>query len=96
MEESAFWFLSPRQFHDKLRAFNDLEQTRQKRADLRAGVIAAVIQNSAPFREPGPASQPHDFFSSLPKPAPVVQSEDEIRTLFHLYMGGSIRKKAEA
>lgn len=93
--EDEFWFLSPRQFHQRLRSFNELEQARQKRADYRAGVIAAAIENSAPFRESGPASQPHDFFSSLPQPVIQPQSPEEMQTLLHMSLGGTLRK-AEA
>lgn len=88
--------MGPQQFRDRIEAYSEREEEKQKRADYRAGVIAAAIFNMAPFREPGPEARPHHFFSSLPQPAPVVKSPEEIRTLFHLHFGGSIRKKAEA
>ncbi|GMV06716.1 MAG: hypothetical protein AMXMBFR53_29910 [Gemmatimonadota bacterium] len=95
VSEAEFWRMSPQQFQERLRAFNDQERKREQRADFRAGVIAAEIFNSAPFREGGTVRQPHDYFASLPVPEITPQSGETIRNLFRSISGAPIRK-AEA
>jgi hypothetical protein len=59
-----------RQFGSKMDAFNDREKVMRQEADLRAGVIAATLWNTAAFRGPGSEDRkPSDFFASLQGPA---------------------------
>ena len=67
---AAFWDATPREF----RALVDRVAERERRADYRAGQVAAIIANVN--RDPKQRSQPYqpaDFFASVPRADPSVE-----------------------
>ncbi len=55
-----------------------MEPWGEERADLRSGIIAATIANSAPYRKRGRAFQPSEFMPVIGKGSVQRQSDKEI------------------
>ena len=72
--------MTPRQYVAQMRAREDERERDQKRADFRAGVLAAELRNQ--WKKKGQrASQPSDFFASLDPPRAKAQSPESMRAL---------------
>ncbi len=84
--------MTPRQLAIAAGARTRLQDAEARRADLRAGVLAACIVN--PYRAKGAApAKPSDFFASL---APPPQSDEQIYAVFRAWSLGHNARFAEA
>jgi hypothetical protein len=75
---AEFGGLTPRQFDRLL----DRHELRERRAYLRAGIVAATVGNSAPFGDPDrKALSPLDFVPGGREPEKEMGLEEQIRFL---------------
>ena len=91
--------MSPRAFTAALKERAKERERREAletRADLRAGVIAAVMANSMKAKH-SQAARPQDFFPSLRKDgASEGMSDQQIQVAFQAFARGHNRSVAEA
>lgn len=89
LTEVEFWRMTPRYYRALLSRQRDYRERAQQQADMRAGVLAAVMANTFGGKKRGGAFKPSDFFSFPPigkvtpavKPKPMPQKM--IEQLWH-------------
>lgn len=78
------WRLTLRDVYDLL----DAEETRARREDYRAGVLAAAVFNASPARRKGAKGlKPADFFPNLRQRKPLPDKL-ELRKKLRKFLGG--------
>lgn len=76
--------MMPHQFQALMDVHNEQEDARRKFADYRAGVVAAVVVNSNPYRKQGAkALEPASFFPNL-GPAQRHQTPEEMHVAMQM------------
>lgn len=75
--DEVFWTLAPPEIYAAIEAYNE----RERRADMRAGLVAATLVNVNRSSSSQALVRPEDFFKQRDRPEDYMSEEDALAEL---------------